>query len=242
MKAPVSNREWIHWGEQDPLFGVLTLPGHDRSGTTPWTPERVRANGENYFRSVREQWTQYGVGREHCVEIGCGSGRITGPLTTLFERVTAIDVSPDQLLVASSMLGDRGRSVDFRLVSEPSIPLPDQTCDGVFSCEVFQHFDPMETAITYVREAARVLRPGGTLCVQIPVRGINNTGFLGSSLRQSILGLARRLGRRRMMTYRAYSAEFIFAALHEAGFTRRELRFFATGEHEGYHGYYFATR
>ncbi len=241
-KAPVSNREWIYWGETDPLFGVLTRPNRHRGGANPWSLDEVRADGAEYFASVIRHWRQYGCGADHCVEIGCGSGRITAQLASHFARVTALDVSPAQVAMATTMLGERASAVDFHVVTAAAIPLPDASCDGVFSCEVFQHFASFETSEAYFREAARVLRPGGTLCVQIPVRGVHGGGFLGSAARRLLLRAARPLGRRRMMEYRLYPAPAVLAALDAARLVRTEMRLFRPHPAEGFHGYYFATR
>ena len=136
-----SNREWIFWGKHDPLYAVATFPGKQIGGQAPWTAEDLLEMGRMYFADVYRQWRQYGVGSEHCVEIGCGSGRITRQLCSHFRRVTGIDVSPEQLQVARQLLGETADNATFILVAEPVLPLPDLSCDAIFSCEVFQHFD-----------------------------------------------------------------------------------------------------
>jgi SAM-dependent methyltransferase len=40
---------------------------------------------------------------------------------------------------------------------------------AIFSVIVFLHFDRAEQAASYFREMARVLKPGGTLMIQLPV-------------------------------------------------------------------------
>jgi SAM-dependent methyltransferase len=242
MKPPASNREWIFWGKSDPLFGVLTRVGRDRDGPNPWSLDEVRTNGAVYFAAVFRHLMQYGARTGHCVEIGCGCGRITAQLEQHFARVTALDVSPEQLALAATMLAERAATVDLRLVDAPTIPVADGECDVVFSCEVFQHLESFATIEAYLREAARVLRPGGVICVQIPVAGIHNAGLLGSPLRNAILRGLRRAGRRRMMIYRLYPAHQVLATLEQSGFVDCELHIFRPDDHDGYHGYYFAKR
>lgn len=236
-----SDPEWQFWGQHDPLYAVATIRDKHIGGEAAWTAEEFLENGRRYFVAVRTQWQQYGMGAEHCVEIGSGSGRITGQLARHFRRVTGLDVSSAQIATAQRLLGTETTGVQFMLVSDPVIPLPDGSCDAVFSCEVFQHFDDDEGLNAYVREAHRVLQSGGTLCFQLPLRGLQPRSLLASPLRNMVLRLLRRLGRRRMMIYRTYEASAVFERLQRAGFASLELRVFKAEGH-GRHCYFFATK
>lgn len=242
MRDLPSNREWIFWGEHDPLFAVATRAGKQAHGPAPWTPEEFFETGRRYFADVLRQWRQYGVGSHHCVEIGCGAGRITRQLASQFERVTALDVSPGQLETARRLLEGEVDNVTFSFVSGLPFPLESGRCDAVFSCEVFQHLDPPSALTSYLREAHRVLQVGGSLCFQIPLRGIQPASLLSSGPRNAVLRLLRRLGRRRLMIYRQYRAPQVLGALDESGFTDVELRVFRAAEQTGFHGYFFARK
>lgn len=41
-----SGIEWRAWGKRDPLFGVATQPGREKTGATPWTDEESLATGD----------------------------------------------------------------------------------------------------------------------------------------------------------------------------------------------------
>ena len=124
--APLrSDREWIYWGERDPLYSVVTRAGREAGGLNPWTAEEFLETGRRYFAYVLLHWTRYGVGSRHCVEIGCGAGRITHQLLDQFANVTALDVSPAQIERAKLLLGERAGRTRFALVSETLIPIPD---------------------------------------------------------------------------------------------------------------------
>lgn len=237
-----SNQEWIFWGQRDPLYAVATRPGRQIGGQSPWTAAELFDMGRLYFADVYRQWEQYGVGSEHCVEIGCGSGRITRQMIAHFRRVTAFDVSAEQLENARRLLGADAGDVAFTLVSEPVLPLADASCDGVFSCEVFQHFDTHQPIGDYLREAYRVLGSGGTVCFQLPVRGVHPASFLCSAIRIAALRLLRRLGRRRMMIYRQYRADLVFRLLTQAGFQDLEMRLFHAAQQDGFHAYFLGRK
>lgn len=245
--VPRSNREWMYWGRSDPYFGVLTIPGRDKDGSRPWSAAEVFESGRQYFEAVRQQWSSYGMGTAHCAEIGCGSGRLTAQLARHFARVTAIDVSPDQLRVARDLVGDQASRVEWHLITAPQIPAPDKSCDGVFSCEVIQHIDSAAVC-GYIAEAFRVLAPGSTLCLHSPVKGVGRETFRSSGVRNRLLRALRALGRRRMMIYRKVVAADMLAMLEAAGFTDVELRVFGNlgharqDGHVGYDSYFFARR
>ena len=242
MSSPRSNKEWVFWGRTDPLFGVASRPGKEFRGSSPWTEDEFLEMGRLYFTDVWRQWRQFGVGSFHCIEIGCGSGRITSQLAQVFDQVTALDVSPEQLARASALLGENRQRVTLARVSSPAIPLPDACSDAVFSCEVFQHFDSDAPFNAYMREAFRVLQTGGTICFQIPVRSVHRASLLALPFRTQLLRLLRLLGRRRMMIYRQFGAPQVFDTLTTTGFRDLEMRVFRAAEEHGFHAYFFGRK
>lgn len=241
-EVPRTNKEWEYWGKADPMFGVLTSQGREKSGSNPWTVDEVREQGRKYFAEVYPHWQGYGVGRLHCLEIGCGTGRITRQLVDHFDQVTGVDVSAAQLASAKELLGSEADRVQLTLVATPVLPLADGACDGIFSCEVFQHFDADEPLAQYLRESFRVLTSKGTICFQVPLEGVTPATALASRLRNTILRVARSLGRRRMMIYRKYQAAALLALLNDTGFIRVEIRVMHSAAHGGFESYFFGTK
>lgn len=101
------------------------------------------------------------------LEIGCGLGRMTRWFARDFEEVHGLDVSPAMLEGARQRLRDFPNA-HLHLGSGYDLAgLADASFDLVFSYIVFQHI-PVRGAIeTYVREAARVLKPGGVFKFQL---------------------------------------------------------------------------
>lgn len=237
-----TDREWIYWGEHDPLWAVSSVAGRQRGGARAWTAEEFLANGATYFEPVRRQWESYGMGSSHCVEIGAGSGRLTKQLLTSFRRVTAVDVSSAQLENARRLLGEDAARVTFAVVNEPALPVAEGSADGLFTAEVFQHFASFAPIEAYLRDGFRALTSGGTVCFQLPVAGMHPVSRLRFALRAARTNMERMLGRRKVMDYRFHEASRVLQTLERIGYVACELRAFAVGAHEGRHAYFFATK
>lgn len=96
------------------------------------------------------------------VDIGCGSGRLSTALTRRFGDAIAYrgyDVVPEMLAYARERAPP---TYSFDLTDGRSIPAPDASADFVIAFSLFSHLPKREVAV-YMREAGRVLRPGGHL-------------------------------------------------------------------------------
>ena len=239
---PKSNKEWVYWGQTDPLWAVLSLPGRQAGEARAWTAEEFLAHGRDYFALVRNQWEHYGMGSSHCLEIGAGSGRLTKQLLSRFARVTAVDVSSAQLENAALLLGSDAQRVTFAVVDEPRFPVPDGSADGLFCAEVFQHFSSFDPIEAYLRDGFRALGSGGTVCFQMPVTGVHQLSELRFHLRSIRTTVERLVGRKHVMEYRLYSAKRVLAMLSTIGYVDCQLRAFGVGGHEGQHAYFFGRK
>ena len=164
--TPKSNREWMYWGERDPLYGVLSVAGKSRSNENPWTEEEFYQQAIPEFETNFQHWEQYGVVRESCVEVGSGAGRMTRCLQSVFSAVHACDISPGMLALAR-------KNCDPAIVTVYQtdgcrLPLPDQSVTAAYSTIVFQHFDSPDIGLAYFREFYRVMKSGSTFMINLP--------------------------------------------------------------------------
>src|SRR6185503_13643605 len=135
-----STTEWRFWGQHDPMYAVATWKGREHDGPNPWTIDDLRAAGRSDCSDIMHHWNNYGrIEGGTCVEIGCGSGRLTSALIDHFDRVLGIDVSPDQIEVAKRVLGDDVSRVAFSIVEDPVINVTPDSCSAMISTQVFQH-------------------------------------------------------------------------------------------------------
>lgn len=120
-----------------------------------------------------------------CVEVGCGSGRMTPLLAARFDRVIALDVSQAMLDRTRAAVGDAA-NVELVLGSGERLDgAADGVADTLVCYLVLQHLPRRELVLEYLREFARVLAPGGEAFVQAPV--------LDSGLRPRAWRFAREL-------------------------------------------------
>jgi ubiquinone/menaquinone biosynthesis C-methylase UbiE len=97
------------------------------------------------------------------VDLGCGTGRFSAALSRHFSaRVVGIDPSRNMLGVAAATATD---SLTYVQATAGQIPVRDGCADLVFASMVWHHIADKHDA---AREIARVLRPGGYLCVRTP--------------------------------------------------------------------------
>lgn len=135
--------------------------------------ERRRARSRAHFASAPACGASFALGcvREEAVaalapegwtvvDAGSGDGHLTELLAQRFARVIAVDHAPERLETARRRIPN-GR-VEFRLGEIDALPLPAGSADAVFLSLVLHHAPEIAPAL---REALRVLRPGGRVVV-----------------------------------------------------------------------------
>lgn len=98
--------------------------------------------------------------RKTCVDLGCGGGFVAAELVARGGRVVGLDRSRGALRAARSAPGaDRGAYVE---ADARAAPLRDAVADVVVCADVLEHLDAAGR-LALLREAARILKPGGLL-------------------------------------------------------------------------------
>ncbi|MBM4395284.1 MAG: class I SAM-dependent methyltransferase [Deltaproteobacteria bacterium] len=93
------------------------------------------------------------------LDLGCGTGGTMKALAGL-GRFTGLDTNETAARLAERRTGNR-----VVLGSGTSLPFGDASFDAVLALDVFEH---IEDDLAAVREARRVLRPGGALVATVP--------------------------------------------------------------------------
>ena len=100
------------------------------------------------------------------LDLACGHGRIASRIAQRGARVTGLDATALFLDRARAQAAAAAVSIEYVQGDMRSLPWPDQSFDRVISWFTsFGYFDDAENRLV-LREARRVLRPGGRLLIE----------------------------------------------------------------------------
>jgi 2-polyprenyl-3-methyl-5-hydroxy-6-metoxy-1,4-benzoquinol methylase len=97
------------------------------------------------------------------LDIGCGRGEVLLACAERGAEVAGIDYAPAAVEISRDTLGGV-RGADVVQGDVTRLPWPDATFDAVLSGDVIEHLTPADAGMM-LREARRVLRPGGRMVV-----------------------------------------------------------------------------
>jgi len=100
--------------------------------------------------------------RHSVLEVGCGTGLLTGELAKTGAKILAIDISPDLLDRARERV--RSSNVTFLCANAYELECEDNTFDFIVGMSVLHHLEVGKA----LREFHRVLKPGGRIAFSEP--------------------------------------------------------------------------
>lgn len=100
------------------------------------------------------------AGNLRVLDIGCGAGLVTEPLTRMGATVTGIDPAAENIAVARRHAGAEGLAIDYRAETAEDLAARGETFDVVLILEVVEH---VTDVAAFVRTAGALVRPGGLL-------------------------------------------------------------------------------
>jgi len=107
------------------------------------------------------------TGRDAALEIGCGPGRLMRPLSRHFREIHGVDVSDEMIRLARERLAHTPNAYPQVGNGSDLAVFPAGKFDFVYSYAVFQHIPSRDVVFNYLREAFRVLKPGGFVRCQL---------------------------------------------------------------------------
>ncbi len=159
-------QHWDAFGEQDPLWAVLTAPGKRGGG---WEVDEFFATGRQDVEHALGALAERGIAieRGRALDFGCGVGRLTRALAAEFASSDGVDVAAS-MVERARYLNQDGDRVRFHHNGAPDLRLfGDGSFDFILSLIVLQHMRP-ELMRGYLREFVRLLRPSGVAFFSIP--------------------------------------------------------------------------
>ena len=101
------------------------------------------------------------------LEIGCGPARLMRPMSKHFGEIHGVDISDEMICRAHANLRDVPHAFAHHATGSDLREFGDACFDFVYSYAVFQHIPSRNVVFGYLREVARVLKPGGIAHCQV---------------------------------------------------------------------------
>lgn len=128
--------------------------------------EEFFATGADVVRALEAELKRV-PGALRALEIGCGPGRLMRPMARHFEEIHGVDIADEMVARAIQNLAGTPNAHPQHATGSDLSAFPDNHFDFVYSYAVFQHIPSGEVVFGYLREVARVLKPGGIAHLQL---------------------------------------------------------------------------
>jgi SAM-dependent methyltransferase len=134
-----------------------------------WVEWARRVGHDSYGRFHRDAFLELlpAPGRR-TLDVGCGEGRLARDLRALGHSLVAVDAAPSMVAYAR----EADPEGEYALANGAELPFEDGSADLVIAFMSLQDMDDPDGA---VREAWRVLEPGGRFCIAL-VHPLNSGG------------------------------------------------------------------
>lgn len=98
--------------------------------------------------------------KPNALDVGCGVGALHGYIRNQFTRFSAVDVSASCIEQAARA----NSSVEYRTYAGAGLPFARGEFDFAFAICVLHHVPPPDS-LDFISDMARVIRPGGVVCI-----------------------------------------------------------------------------
>jgi SAM-dependent methyltransferase len=191
LLAPLTHRDARNWASKTDFRAThRRLLKQLRSTHSHEDAVRLAVGGEfdAFGRLVRDALVFHGLKpADYLIDVGCGSGRLAKPLSeNQTGKYLGIDVVPGLVAYARKLVPRPDWR--FEVAEGLKIPEADQQADMVCFFSVLTHL-LHEESFVYLREAKRVLKPGGKIVLSfLDFRVANHWDSFESNLRDIGVG------------------------------------------------------
>lgn len=108
------------------------------------------------------------------LDIGCGGGLLTEPMSRLGAAITGVDPSEKNIKTATVHRDEMGLAIDYRVGTAEDLAAAGEQFDVILNMEVIEHVaDP----VAFTRTCASMLKPGGLMFVATLSRTLKSFGL-----------------------------------------------------------------
>jgi ubiquinone/menaquinone biosynthesis C-methylase UbiE len=159
MSLHANKRQWEDLGQLDPFWGMT---GTNRFGR--WDVAAFLQTGHEQVTSLLQQITPFARPKQYStvLDFGCGVGRLAPAFRAHFEHCIGIDIA-ESLIAKARQLHTNLSMAHFVVSASTMLPIASNSCDLVYAWGVLQHVPDQTSALCYVADFVRVLRPEGLL-------------------------------------------------------------------------------
>ncbi len=174
MSFESAKKNWEGLAQRDTLWAICTHPNKQDQG---WNKEEFYETGKEEISRVFEKLKADGLipkDLQRAMDFGCGVGRLSRPLAGYFQEVYGVDVSPTMINHAIQFNEHDPDSDRLHFVLNTGDDLSlfeNEFFSFIYTSIVLQHI-PYPVSMNYIQEFMRVLKPGGKLVFQIPVKDV----------------------------------------------------------------------
>jgi SAM-dependent methyltransferase len=162
--AGAMKRDWDDRAREDSRWYINTIKRNQNDDEFDATG---RPEVENFVLNEPSIVRGRDLKRARLLEIGCGIGRMTRHLAQVFGEVHGTDVSAEMIEQAQQRFRDSANTFFYETNGLDFAAFPDEHFDVIFSVYVFQHVPSPEVVHSNLRDACRILKPGGAFKFQV---------------------------------------------------------------------------
>lgn len=121
--------------------------------------EQVLSVYENAYKKTIKRSIPFLKPEDTMLEIGCGTGNATIPLSQYVKKITAIDISEEMMLKAAEKVKEEGReNITFRQKDLLELDIEPESYDVVAAYNVLLYMKNQEKVLEKIYD---ILKPGG---------------------------------------------------------------------------------
>ena len=195
-----SEKNWDNLAEKDPLWAILSDPS--KKGRK-WKIEDFFESGEKEVIELLNWLNKNGISVNfgRALDFGCGVGRLSNPLASLFSQVFGVDISSKMIELAKSYSQYPENKLCFLVNKTNDLNIfPDRFFDFIYTNITLQHIK-QDFALKYIDSFLKKIKKDGIVVFQVESFKKNITGTCKDFLKTALGPIINLLRENRINMY-----------------------------------------